>query len=131
MKRSCFVTLLFIVVCMGACRHRFHQGRTSIQLKENELHYSMEANFNEDRTRAVQEYMNDVLGERNHMSFTNAVMDAWLTLDDHTHFYIYSYPGELNIKFNKHENSTESYNEIKQLCEGLKGVMGGKGELSK
>jgi len=49
-----------------------------------------------------------------------------ITLDDKTTFYMKSYPGELKIKLNKQDNSYDSYTKIKDLCEGLKEIIGSK-----
>jgi len=57
------------------------------------------------------------------MSFVNTRIDGDLTLDDKTTFYIKKKPGFLEIKLNKNRNSSSSYHTIKELGEGLKGVL--------
>ena len=125
MKHALLAAGAFIVItCNSSCMHRHHG--TSIQIRENHTFFSMEAYFDENKTRKVQQFMNSELGDRNSVSFTNTRMDAMITLDDKTTFYMKSFPGELKIKMNKLENSYQSYTEIKDLCEGLKEIIGGK-----
>jgi hypothetical protein len=126
MKHALLAAGAFIVVaCFSSCMYR-HHGNISIQVKESRTFYSMEAYFDKSKTRKVQQFMNSELGDRNSVSFTNTNMDAMITLDDKTTFYMKSYPGELKIKMNKQDNSYQSYTEIKDLCEGLKEIIGGK-----
>jgi hypothetical protein len=119
------LTILFIyVLASGAlfsCLHNDHDVSLSYQDTDHE--YSMTASYPKSNTRNVGEYMNNSLGARNNISFVNAQIDANLTLDDHTKFYIKKYPGYLEIKFNKEENSDESYREVKSMCQGLKKVL--------
>jgi len=125
MKHALLAAGAFIIVtCYSSCMYRHHG--TSIQVRENHTFYSMEAHFDENKTRKVQQFMNSELGDRNSVSFTNTRMDAMIRLDDKTTFYMKSYPGALKIKLNKLDNSYESYVEIKDLCEGLKEIIGGK-----
>jgi hypothetical protein len=125
MKHALLAAGAFIVIiCNSSCMWRHHG--TSIKVWENRTYFSMEAYFDKNKTPKVQQFMNSELGDRNSVSFTNTRMDAMITLDDKTTFYMKSYPGELKIKMNKHDNSYESYTEIKDLCEGLKEIIGGK-----
>jgi len=84
----------------------------------------MKARFDKNETGKVDQYMNDKIGDRSNMSFTNTRIDGQIALDDHTTFYIKKYPGFLEIKFNKEENSYESYEQIRVMCEGIKEVIG-------
>jgi len=125
MKHALLAAGVFIVViCYSSCMS--HHGSTSFKVRENRMFYSMEASFDIDKTRKVQQFMNSELGERNSVSFINTRTDAMITLDDKTTFYMKSYPGELKIKLNKQDNSYDSYTKIKDLCEGLKEIIGGK-----
>jgi hypothetical protein len=126
MKRALlWAGITTIVTCYLSCMYR-HHGSTSIKIRETRSFYSMEAYFDKNKTRKVQQFMNSELGDRNSVSFINTRTDAMITLDDRTTFYMKSNPGELKIKLNKQDNSFESYTEIKDLCEGLKEIIGGK-----
>ena len=95
----------------------------NITYSEFDHYYSMNAHFSKSKTRDVEEYMDSRIGSRSKMSFVNSRIDGTLALDDHTTFYIKKYPGHIEIKLNKDENSQESYHEIKVMCEGIKKVL--------
>jgi hypothetical protein len=71
----------------------------------------------------VDEYMDSRIGRTSNMSFVNSRIDGKLALDDHTTFYIKKYPGFIEIKLDKNENSEEAYHRIKAMCEGIKKVI--------
>jgi hypothetical protein len=123
MKRISFAALcnLFMLCFSVSCGLNHHN--ISIHISESEHYFKMYAHYNPNQAGAVDEYMNKHLGRHNNMSFSNSQIDADLTLDDGTKLYMKKHPGNLEIKFNKDENSLASYKEIKDLSEGLKIAM--------
>jgi hypothetical protein len=83
----------------------------------------MKAYFDRRKTIEVENYMNEKIGDRSHMSFTNTRIDGQISLDDHTIFYIKKYPGFLEIKLDKDQNNFDSYQRVKAMCEGIKEVV--------
>ncbi len=73
--------------------------------------------------RDVEHYMDRMIGRRSNMTFVNARIDGTLGLEDHTTFYIKKYPGHIKIKLDKDENSYESYETVREMCEGIKEVL--------
>ncbi len=100
-----------------------HDGNIDISYKDSDESYSMKAYFDKNQTREVEEYMDDKIGRRSHMSFVNSKIDGTIALDDHTKFYIKKMPGVLEIKLDKDENSREGYHEIRSMCQGIKKVV--------
>jgi hypothetical protein len=92
-------------------------------VSDSERYYKMYAHFSKNRTLEVDRFMNTKIGSRNDMSFENSRIDGKLALNDHTTFYIKKYPGYLEIKFDKDENSVEAYQRMKSMCEGIKNVL--------
>ena len=113
------MTIAFFCCMITSCKHH----GISLKYTESRSYYSMDAWFNENRTRALEEYMDDQIGKRNHISFVNSGIDGKIGLDDHTTFFIKKVPGHLKIELNKRENSVDGYMEIKNLCEGIKEVV--------
>lgn len=113
----------FVLFCCTfvSCWH--HRGNTSIQFKESDHYYSMDAWFHESRTPDVEEYMDDKIGSRSNISFTDTRIDGRIGLDDHTTFFIKKFPGHIEIELDKRKNSINSYKEIKSMCEGIKEVL--------
>ena len=83
----------------------------------------MSAHFSRNKTKAVHEYMDRQIGKANNISFLNSEIDATVTLDDRTAFYLKSLPGELEIKLDRQHNSYESFIKVKEMCEGIKKVI--------
>ncbi|MDP4286126.1 MAG: hypothetical protein Q8891_17075 [Bacteroidota bacterium] len=96
---------------------------TSFKYRDSDHYYSMQAHFNVNKMRDVEDYMDDEIGSSSNMSFRNSEIDGKMALDDHTVFYIKKSPGRLEIKLDKDENSEHSYKKIKEMCQGLKHVV--------
>ena len=107
------LTLLTVISCLH------NNGNIDISYSESDRYYSMEAHFSIDKTRALEEYMDDKIGEASNMSFVKTTIDGRVGLDDHTTFYIKKYPGFVKIKLDKFKNSDEAYSRIRSMCEGI------------
>ena len=116
--------LLFVVICMSVagCRH-YHRGNINISFSESDHYYSMKARFSRDRTRDVERYMDKMLGDQSNMSFVNTRVDGTIGLDDHTNFYIKKDAGYLQIKLDKDQNSADSYEKVRDMCQGIKRLL--------
>ena len=122
MKKQPFLFYVLMFAGLTSCRW-YDNGNTDISYSEWSHYYSMKAHFNKNKTRKVESYMDERIGDRSNMSFANTRIDGQIALDDHTTFYIKKRPGFLEIKFNKRENSYESYQRIKAMCQGIKEVI--------
>jgi hypothetical protein len=120
MKKESIVFFALVCSLCIACRHH---GNTSITVRESRNYYSMNAWFNESRTRDVEEYLDDKIGRPNDISFVHTRIDTRLILDDHTTFFIKKSPGHVEIKLDRNENSFKSYRRIKLMCDGIKEVV--------
>ena len=115
-----FFYAITCIITGFSCIHSNDNGNINFTVSESDHYYSMNADFSKSKTRAVEEYMDSRIGRRSNMSFVNSRIDGTLALDDHTTFYIKKYPGFIEIKLDKDENSDEAYQEIKAMCEGIK-----------
>src|ERR1700704_5353193 len=115
-------SLFFVMACMLVigCRHH---GNTSISFTETKHFYSMEAWFNKSMTSDIEHYMDKRIGSESNMSFVNTRIDGRLSLEDQSTIYIKKYPGYLRIKLDKDENSGDSYERIRDMCEGIKRLL--------
>jgi len=82
----------------------------------------MTAKFNPGKTNKVDRYLDKELANGN-ISFVNSEMDADITLDDKTTFYIKKSAGYLNIKLDKEKNSEEAFTKLKGVLEGINEVV--------
>ena len=109
---------LFMVCCVLSCSRLNHS--VNLTVSESDQYYKIEAHYNKDNTRAVEKCMDIHLRKNGDASFINASIDGNLTLTNGTTFYLKNYPGQLEIKFDKAENSTASLNDMKLLAKDLK-----------
>ena len=115
--------LICALICMIVISCNYNDHNIDIAYSEYDHYYSMKAHFPKNRTRDVEEYMDSRIGNSSNMSFTNSRIDGTIALDDHTKFYIKKYPGVLEIKLDKAENSEDAYHQIKSMCQGIKKVL--------
>ena len=108
-------------ITIPSCMH--HDGNLNISYSESDHYYSMKADFSKSKTRDVEEYMDRRIGGRSNISFVNSRIDGNLALNDYTTFYIKKYPGHIEIKPDKDENSYEGYHRIKSMCRGIKKIL--------
>jgi hypothetical protein len=110
---------LMVLVFLSSC---FHDHDICISVSDDEDEYEMEASYRKNQTHAVQVYLDEHLFNGSTSTYRRWQNEA-VTLDDKTTFYINSRPGQLRIKFDKTENSEESYEKVRQACEELKEVL--------
>jgi len=121
MKAKTILPFALLCYTLVSCWH--HRGNTSIQYSESDKSYSMSAWFPENRTRDVEEYMDDEIGRRSNVSFVHTRIDGRIGLDDQTTLFVKKFPGHIEIELDKRKNSYNGYREIKSLCEGIKDVL--------
>ncbi len=123
MKKHIFfiACALFLGMVFSSCN--WHSDDTSISISDSGDEYEMSACYAKNKTRKVQRLLNSRLEESCNISFSHVMVDKEITLDDQTRFYLHSYPGELEIRIDKTENSGESFAKIQELCEDLKELL--------
>ena len=124
MKRISFAVLcnLYMLCFCLSCEQINHHS-VSIHVSDSQHYYKMYAHYNRGKAGNMDEYMTDEIGRASNMSFVNTRIDGKLTLDDHTNFYLKKYPGYIEIKLDKEENSGDAYRKIKTMCEGIKQII--------
>ncbi|GAB2629567.1 hypothetical protein GCM10027035_24700 [Emticicia sediminis] len=91
-----------------------------VAVSETKEEYRFEASFNEDKSEAVAQYMDEYLDQK---IFENAQVNAAMRLNDGTQIYAKTDDGEVKIRLNKQDNSRESYEKIKKMGEGIKRIL--------
>ena len=110
-------SVLFLLSVFSTC---FRDHDVSIYVSDSEDVYRMKAKYRKNQTLAVQRFLDEEFRDDNIISFKNSSVDEEIILDDDTRFYINSRPGKLKIQIDKTENTEESYNKIKAVCEDIK-----------
>ncbi|MBN9298834.1 MAG: hypothetical protein J0I41_17680 [Filimonas sp.] len=126
MKRLLVACCIILAVGFLSCV-RYRGNNVSIEMQETDNTFTFHGLYNKKKTRKVQQYMDDQIGNNNNLSFVNTTMDATITLDDRTTMYVKLKQGELGIKMDRSKNSYASYVRVREMCEGLKQVMSENG----
>lgn len=114
---------LFLLSVFSSCYWHHHHD-VSISINDDEDIYQLSARFDEGKTRAVDNYIKAHTETNGRFGYEgHGDLEGTLILDDNTRIYIKSREGRLKIKFNKEENSAESYERVKEMCEGIKELL--------
>lgn len=117
-----------IAVLMFMCATAFSQNKNlNVTTKESDDDYEFSAVFDKAKNPEVVSYMDKVLGKPNNISFSNTQLDAKMSLDDKSKFYIKLSPGNIKMKFSKEDNSEANYKKLKNMCENLSKIVHEKG----
>jgi len=113
---------LFFASSFSSC-FRHHHHDTSITILDSGDDYELYASFDRNKTRKIQRLLNEELNVDIGRSGRHTHVDATITLDDRTTFYMQAFPGELRINFDKTRNSEDSWIRIQDVCEDIKDAL--------
>jgi hypothetical protein len=92
-------------------------------LSESNYYYKIIAAYPVQHTADVERYMSQKLGKESNVSYVNTYIDAEITLNDGTKFYMKNAPGNMELKLDKSKNTYAAYRKIKAFGEGLQPVL--------
>jgi hypothetical protein len=119
------LSMLFCAGIFTACN--FTSGHdTRISIHDNPDTYRFSARYDPKNAAGVENFVEQKLAQNGLTIGNENNFDANVLLNDGTGMYIHLSPGSLKINLNRHDNSTASYLEVKQICEGVKNILAGK-----
>jgi hypothetical protein len=98
-----------------------NKKNVSVSFKENENKFEMNAVYKPSRTHRVENYIQSKMQPIEGFSKTDH--NRMLIEDNSTKFYVKSSKGNLHITLNKNENSEQSYNSVREMCEDIKEII--------
>jgi hypothetical protein len=111
--------ILFVFISLTYVFHKMYDDHDlSIRVKETDDSYSFYASYAKFNTGRLQHFMNKTLHTNQFASGSR--LSSFITLEDNTHFYIRTQPGNLYLKLDKRSNDEQSYLRIKRLGEEIK-----------
>lgn len=119
MKKAIFLVLISALV-ITSC---FNKKNISVSFKENENKFEMNAVYRPARTQKIEHYMQSKMLTSTVFNKVESNTNAVLVEDGDARFYLQSSKGNLHIKLNKNENSEQSYNRVKEMCEEIKEII--------
>jgi hypothetical protein len=113
---------VFLSGALSSCYY-YNDDDVAIKVQDNVDEYKLSARFNERKTRAVQNYIEDYTGSDDLFTSAGSEIDGDITIDNGTQVYIKCKKGRLKIKLDKDGNSYDSYENVKDMCEGIKELL--------
>ncbi len=129
MKTSFYLTafcILSLSIFLVWSKPELNNHDTAITVNENDDSYTFTASYDRGNSRAVYNYINRNISPNRLGDSEKDYFDVTTSLTDKTVFYIKESPGKLKIAIDKRKNSTASYYRIKNMCEGVKGLLAGR-----
>lgn len=116
--------VLFFISVFSSCYWYHHNHDVAVSINDDENQYQLSAHFDDRKTKAVENFIKHCAERYDAFrSDGGEDLDATLILDDNARVYVKSREGRLKIKFNKQENSVQSYEKVKEMCEGIKEII--------
>ena len=115
----CLLSVVFIQCHPGRTETTYaSDGKTTIKTTETKTMYTLEASFDEEKGTEIFERINAAIAPNAQFAFEEGDLDTNTSLDDGTTFHIEADDDELKLIFDKEKNSYQSYERVKELCEG-------------
>ncbi len=121
--KNIFCTAILCLFMIGSFSCFYNDKDISIHVNDTNEHYEFKASYPKGETGRVQDYINESMAPNGLFSSTHDYLNVYTELKDRTKFHVKSSPGRMDIELNKDENSIESYNRIKSMCEGIKNIL--------
>ncbi|RZJ79704.1 MAG: hypothetical protein EOO47_09980 [Flavobacterium sp.] len=116
-KTYLFMLIMMVTTALGC---NFNQGRQSIIVKSNDKGYWFVAEYPQSKTKDVVAYVEKSLNQNDFFADDNGFKTDKDVSVNGANFEIDSSPGKLAIGFEKRDNSETSYQQMIDLCEGIK-----------
>jgi hypothetical protein len=122
MKKLLLALLIMVVLVIGCVFSVIHyvwrnSHDISISVRERDDYFQLQARYGAYRSADVQRFLSHRL--HNNLLQRRRVR-ADIELEDHTRLFVKTYPGHVQIRFNKKENDLDAYLRMKELARDLK-----------
>ncbi|RZL34999.1 MAG: hypothetical protein EOP00_30595 [Pedobacter sp.] len=121
MKKACLFMLFVMLLTAFGCN--FNQGRQSITVKNNDEGYWFTAEYPQNKTEDVVSYVEKTLNQEGFFDDEDGFKKDKDVSIEGAKFEIESSPGKIAISFKKRYNSEKAYQQMVDLCEGIKGTL--------
>jgi hypothetical protein len=113
MKRFVLSILSFTVFTILSCNK---PDDLKLSVKDTDSQYKFSAQYDQRKTIAVQQYLNTRLKPNRIFSDHTEDVEKDIKLTDGTVFHLESSPGKLEIELEKKQNSSASYQNMREVC---------------
>ncbi len=121
--KNLLLTLVGLALLSYVGFHYANRNDINLKVSENESELNISAEFPEEKTPEVKNYLKKELNLSKDLSAKNHNIDGDIALEDGTFFYMKLAEGRLKIEMERKRNSQNAYKKLKRMFEGLKGVL--------
>ncbi len=115
------IPIIFLLVIFVSCNN-INDHNVSVSISENEGGYKFSAKYPSKKNKEIQTYIEKCTG--NNQLFSNkGNCNTTVTLEDNIQLFIKKTNGKLIIKVENEESESQSYNNIKQIGNGIKQIL--------
>ena len=116
-------SLILGFLLIGLMRNVGNRNNTSITLSENKHSVNISAEFPEDKSGKVHDFLRHKLNLADLPDLSHLEIKDYSTPDNRLRFSIRSMPGSLELSMNREQNSRDAYRTIKETAEEIKHVL--------
>jgi hypothetical protein len=121
--KNLLLTLAALALLSYLAFHFANRNDINLEVSENESELNISAEFPDEKTPVVKNYLKKELKLSKNISTKNNKIEENISLEDGTFFYMKLAEGRLKIEMERKRNSQTAYKRLKKLFIGLKTVL--------
>ncbi len=121
--KNLLLTLAALALLSYLAFHYANRNDINLEVSENESELNISAEFPDEKTPVVKNYLKKELKLSKNISTKNNKIEENISLEDGTFFYMKLAEGRLKIEMERKRNSQTAYKRLKKMFEGLKTVL--------
>ena len=121
--KNLLLTLAALALLSYLAFHFANRNDINLEVSENESELNISAEFPDEKTPVVKNYLKKELKLSKNISTKNNKIEENISLEDGTFFYMKLAEGRLKIDMERKRNSQTAYKRLKKMFEGLKTVL--------
>lgn len=121
--KNLLLTLAALALLSYLAFHFANRNDINLEVSENESELNISAEFPNEKTPVVKNYLKKELKLSKNISTKNNKIEENISLEDGTFFYMKLAEGRLKIEMERKRNSQTAYKRLKKMFEGLKTVL--------
>jgi hypothetical protein len=121
--KNLLLTLAALALLSYLAFHFANRNDINLEVSENESELNISAEFPDEKTPVVKNYLKKELKLSKNISTKNNKIEENISLEDGTFFYMKLAEGRLKIEMERKRNSQTAYKRLKKMFIGLKTVL--------
>ncbi|MCE7038810.1 hypothetical protein [Dyadobacter sp. CY312] len=120
LKEKIIAQLFLSVLILTSCSRN---KDLKVSVKDSDTEFIFTAHYDRKKTVEVQQYVNKMLKPNRIFADHEEDAEKDIKLANGTTFHVESTPGDMLVKFNKQDNNNAAYQEMRELCQGIREIV--------